>query len=428
MAILTSDLFRGDAKLEAAAANDPAHITRGARGDHVSKIQTALNRVDNAGIGIDGKYGPETASAVLRFKQKRDIVARPRQQRADDIVGIRTIKALDDEMRQWELKPPKPTFASVASPNPMFGDTDRFGFSLARLAQGAGGDWSRRDRSLPACQMVPLGATRVLIFTLFGGEGEGEVNFEFNGPGVCAIVRKSSGESESGGRLISVTVRGLKAAETELSLRLDLKRILTVKLIVRKPTQRSLSVVHLGPVRTPGDDTYVQDNLMPVLNWIFQPQVNLTLTRGWSRIQRTLPLNDDKSAWRAPDPDKDLYVLAQGQRAPKGAAFVHWRDLYQFGHDADLLVFCAANLKEVTDPNVVGVGPFKTNRCWVNCAAHNQYSPGGALSIITAHELAHAIGAHHIPAPMNQHYLMNPGGNFGHVAIPSDTLHEYRLG
>lgn len=426
MAILTSDLFRGDTKLEAAAASDPAHIVRGARGDHVSKIQTALNRVDNAGIGIDGSYGSETANAVLRFKQQRDIVARPRQQKADDVVGIRTIKALDDEIRRWELKPPKPTFAAVGTPNPMFGDADRFGFSLARLAQGANGDWSRHDPSLPACQMIPLGATRVLVFTLFGGEGE--VNFEFNGPGVCAIVRTSSSEAESGGRRISVTVRGLKPAETELSLRLDLKRLVTVKLMVRKPTQRSLSVVHLGPLHSPGDDTYILDKLLPMLNWIFQPQVNLTLTRGWSRIQRTLPLNDDKSAWTERDPRKDLYIIDPGERAPKGATFVRWPDLLQFGRDADVLVFSGRHLRDARDAGAIGIGHLRTQRSWINLSKLDQYSYGGMLTMLVAHELAHSLGAHHISVPSSQHYLMTSLPlDFGQVAIPSDTLHEYHL-
>jgi hypothetical protein len=426
MAVLTSDLFKGDTKLEAAATRDPAHIARGARGDHVSKIQTALNRVDDAGIGIDGSYGSETANAVLRFKRKRDIVARPRQQQADDIVGVRTITALDAEMRQWELSPPKPTFANVSSPNPMFGDTDRYGFSLARLAQGASGDWSRRDPSLPACQMVPLGATRVLVFTLLGGEGE--VNFEFNGPGVCSIVSMSSHEAESGGRRINLIVRGLRPAETELSLRLDLRRVATVKLIVRNQRQRSLSVVHLGPVLTPGDDTYILDNLMPMLNWIFEPQVNLSLTRGWSRIEPKLPLNDNWTAWTAPDPRKQLYILDQGQKAPKDADFMYWRDLYQFGHGGDLVIFCAPNLKDQRDPHAIGVGVFNTGRCWVNIGRHSRHSQGGALTMIAAHELAHSIGSHHITAPKSQHYLMTSLPlAWGQVAIPSETLHEYHL-
>ena len=36
---LQSQLLRGDAKLDATAVSDPAHILQGARGPHVAKIQ-----------------------------------------------------------------------------------------------------------------------------------------------------------------------------------------------------------------------------------------------------------------------------------------------------------------------------------------------------------------------------------------------------
>jgi hypothetical protein len=39
---LQSKLFRGDRALEACLVNDSAHITEGAAGGHVGKIQTAL--------------------------------------------------------------------------------------------------------------------------------------------------------------------------------------------------------------------------------------------------------------------------------------------------------------------------------------------------------------------------------------------------
>jgi hypothetical protein len=61
---LESQLLRGDRRLEAAAVSDPAHITPGSRGSHVAKIQTALNRLDGAGLSIDGIYSTHTASAV----------------------------------------------------------------------------------------------------------------------------------------------------------------------------------------------------------------------------------------------------------------------------------------------------------------------------------------------------------------------------
>jgi hypothetical protein len=39
---LRSNLFRGDAGPEAATNSDPTHVTPGASGPHVSKIQAAL--------------------------------------------------------------------------------------------------------------------------------------------------------------------------------------------------------------------------------------------------------------------------------------------------------------------------------------------------------------------------------------------------
>ena len=67
---LQSKLFRGDPKLEAAAVSDPAHITIGAKGEHVRKIQQALTLLDSVNIDLEGAYGPETAAAVLQAKTK----------------------------------------------------------------------------------------------------------------------------------------------------------------------------------------------------------------------------------------------------------------------------------------------------------------------------------------------------------------------
>jgi peptidoglycan hydrolase-like protein with peptidoglycan-binding domain len=95
---LQSQTFRNDPKLEAAAVSDPAHIVPGARGEHVRKIQLALIRLDGAAITADGNYDPATAAAVLAYKQKRNIVNRAYQTRADNIVGKMTIDRLDKEM------------------------------------------------------------------------------------------------------------------------------------------------------------------------------------------------------------------------------------------------------------------------------------------------------------------------------------------
>src|SRR5262245_31343463 len=93
---LLSQIFGGDPKLEAAAVSDPAHIVQGARGPHVGKIQLALNLLDNAKLVQDSAYGSATAGAVRSFKQKRQILNF--QGKVDDIVGKKTIAALDAEM------------------------------------------------------------------------------------------------------------------------------------------------------------------------------------------------------------------------------------------------------------------------------------------------------------------------------------------
>jgi peptidoglycan hydrolase-like protein with peptidoglycan-binding domain len=99
---LQSELLRGDPKLEAAAVSDPAHITPGASGPHVGKVQTALILLDDAPITDDElqkmAYGPSTAGAVLTYKRKRRIINQSYQTQADDIVGKMTIASLDNEL------------------------------------------------------------------------------------------------------------------------------------------------------------------------------------------------------------------------------------------------------------------------------------------------------------------------------------------
>lgn len=101
---LTARLFAGDQKLEAALVSDPAHIVRGAAGEHVRKIQVALIRLDGAAMKDDGIFGPRTEAAVLAFKRKRDIVNRSYQSQADGIVGKMTMAALDREMTELESR------------------------------------------------------------------------------------------------------------------------------------------------------------------------------------------------------------------------------------------------------------------------------------------------------------------------------------
>ncbi len=103
---LQSKLFRDDKKLQQCLIYDASHVTPGAVGGHVKKIQAALALLDDVHIDrsetATGAYGPSTADAVLAFKQRRNIINFSYQTQADNIVGKMTIAALDKEIAQLE--------------------------------------------------------------------------------------------------------------------------------------------------------------------------------------------------------------------------------------------------------------------------------------------------------------------------------------
>jgi peptidoglycan hydrolase-like protein with peptidoglycan-binding domain len=108
--LLTSELFRGDPRLEAAARDDAAHIFKGCIGAYVTKIQMALNQLTNANLNTDGIYGPKTAAAVFNFKKNKNIINPKYQSSPDDIVGKMTIAELDRELGNHSL--PTVTFGT----------------------------------------------------------------------------------------------------------------------------------------------------------------------------------------------------------------------------------------------------------------------------------------------------------------------------
>jgi hypothetical protein len=103
---LASNLFKDNTQLEACLVNHAAHVTRGASGAHVAKIQFALYALDR--LQIDQleiraqSYGPSTAAAVLAYKRRRRIINYSYETHEDEIVGKMTIASLDNEMRLWE--------------------------------------------------------------------------------------------------------------------------------------------------------------------------------------------------------------------------------------------------------------------------------------------------------------------------------------
>jgi len=107
---LVSRLFQGNTRLEACLVDNAAHVTLGAQGEHVAKIQFALFSLDNLDIDrtelVTQSYGPSTAAAVLSYKTKRQIINRSYQTTPDSIVGKMTIASLDAEMRKRQLSFP----------------------------------------------------------------------------------------------------------------------------------------------------------------------------------------------------------------------------------------------------------------------------------------------------------------------------------
>ncbi len=109
MGVLTSKLFTQPPsdRLERCALKDADHVTPGSVGDHVKRIQIALNQLSDVFLAIDGIYGAKTASAVVEFKETVSPPLRqPGPRIADNIVGIRTIRALGARMKRFEDAPP----------------------------------------------------------------------------------------------------------------------------------------------------------------------------------------------------------------------------------------------------------------------------------------------------------------------------------
>ena len=107
-------------------------------GGHVGKIQLALILLDRAAIAADGIYGPATAAAVTAYKKKRQIVNA--QNKADNIVGKKTIDRLDKEMLAAEQLnndrtprctfPPKTQQSTRHHSRPQAGGAQLTGFML----------------------------------------------------------------------------------------------------------------------------------------------------------------------------------------------------------------------------------------------------------------------------------------------------------
>jgi hypothetical protein len=120
--------------LEAISRHDSAHLIYGNSGEHVQRIQFALLFLMGADIPDDelhyrgqdkvGFYGTKTAKAVLAYKtaHKPPILNTAlRQTKPDNIVGKKTIVALDDDLADGmnpDPDPPKPNPNPDPNPTP----------------------------------------------------------------------------------------------------------------------------------------------------------------------------------------------------------------------------------------------------------------------------------------------------------------------
>jgi hypothetical protein len=128
--------------LEAVSQHDSAHLTFGTSGEHVQRVQFALMFLRGADIPDDethhlgqekvGFYGAKTAEAVLAYKaaHKPPILNTAlRQTKPDNIVGKKTIVALDDDLADGinpDPDPPNPNPNPKPTPPPQpFRSEDR---------------------------------------------------------------------------------------------------------------------------------------------------------------------------------------------------------------------------------------------------------------------------------------------------------------
>jgi hypothetical protein len=105
---LRSSLFSQDPRHLACQTTNAGHYTRGQSGTHIADVQAVLNLLDDLFIEPSEQeaqlYGASTAAAVLAFKRKRRIINPSYQSKEDDIVGIMTMTALDNELAAFEAK------------------------------------------------------------------------------------------------------------------------------------------------------------------------------------------------------------------------------------------------------------------------------------------------------------------------------------
>lgn len=420
-------------RLEQCLVSDPAHVTRGSSGDHVVLIQEALNKLrrlpngEGFRLAVTGTYDAPTADAVLTYKERRDIVARPRQGKADNVVGKMTIAALDDDMLSVEQLDEKvkikisPTFGG-----PLTGGCDMNGFSNNRMTRhGDSGDWTTSRARIPVHQMIPMGLTRTLRFDFHAAGGFAALTDDST---IAQVVDVRRAPAEGDGQRHFVTILGKRPGITDLHVSVGGRRQDSVRLPVRARQLVHLNAVYLGqrgPAgKVPGmlsEANNVEGFAHGVFSWlnmIVTPQTNILFVPISIRVEPRVRYRGGQPF--EIDPKKPLFMLSNSETAPPGSQATTRIDLAEFHQTTGITLFYGPNLRHV-DETTMAVSWRGRRMCWAPMRSSHS-SPYRALIYYAAHEVLHALGASHIQTGENLHFLMTPAPVARSVHIPSETL------
>jgi peptidoglycan hydrolase-like protein with peptidoglycan-binding domain len=418
---LQSQLFRGDAKLEAAATSDPAHIVQGARGPHVGKIQQALIFLDGATIAPDSSYGPATAKAVLAYKTKRKIINTTYQNQPDNIVGKMTMASLDAEMLAAESLLSGPPRIDALLPGPTIAPP-RSGPLVAFKVNGTG--LLPQFPPLPGNVQIILGTPTPFAMELrIGGEGAFQV---VNGGGgtvgclderIGLVFDPATPNAPGGTKPVSAPqqlfrVKGLKAGTTVIEARkpstpgvlVNTLNIARIQLIVGSKATIAFHFLQ-GP---PGIATQRVANVAPAvakMNRIYTSQTNIVFG---SLSDSGTPLSVPEFAQRSPGTGVNLKTQARTD---------DWKAITRFRNKAAFFnVFFVGKMNVDGRPDVPALTDNQASPQFAgrDCIMQDDLK-GLEFGLALAHEAGHALGEPDVAFGQN---LMDP--NFTNEKIPPE--------
>jgi hypothetical protein len=392
-------------RLEECLVEDSRHVAPKEppeRGPHVALIQSALfailPKVDFGDEIEHNVYGPLTADAVFEFKNTRTPkILNPalHQTVPDNIVGRRTIAALDEEMERRDGG--RGTSVTVTAP-PLSGLTK---FRLTRNA----GEFVR-DREKPVCQMVPAGGIRNV--TVSTGRAGDKIGLDLPSP-PHATASFSPG---------AVTLHGLGKGDDDARFTINGSAADGLRVIVRESAKLT---VHLRALADPKSNKGAlgfeakHQPLVDGLNRIYQRQANITFTKGefatlasinGRAIDFALPIKVNP---RVRDPNK---TEPGAQFFTIGAFLPHSTRPIK-----EINVFVTPGLTD-TRPNDAGTSSiFAELLCWAR--AESMTDPGVSARLV-GHEIGHLLRMIHLDRFPGT--LMFPALNKSGEDIPGETL------